>query len=83
VPLALSRLPSPAAADSGPAQGGTHLGCYLRIAIATKRTQAMPPALLRLPCPAASGIDSSEPMKNDQAYFFSDIILIFYNIIKL
>jgi hypothetical protein len=49
------------------------LGCYLRIVIATKRTRAMPPALLRLPCPDASGIDGSEPMQNDQEYFFSDV----------
>ncbi len=29
------------------------------------------------------GIDGNEPMQNDQAYFFSDIFLKFYNIIKI
>jgi hypothetical protein len=28
-------------------------------------------------------IDGSEPMQNDQAYFFSDIFLKFYNIIEI
>jgi hypothetical protein len=28
-------------------------------------------------------IDGSEPMQNDQAYFFNDIFFKFYNIIEL
>jgi hypothetical protein len=28
-------------------------------------------------------IDGSEPMQNDQTYFFSDILLKIYNIIKI
>ncbi len=28
-------------------------------------------------------IDGSEPMQNDQAYFFSDVFLKIYNIIKI
>jgi hypothetical protein len=30
-----------------------------------------------------TSIDGSEPMQNDQTYFFSDIFLKFYNIIKM
>ncbi len=30
----------------------------------------------------SGAIDGSQPMQNDQAYFFCDIFLNFYNIIK-
>jgi hypothetical protein len=45
-------------------------GCGLSVS-RTRQQRARPPP-----------IDGSEPMQNDQAYYFSDIFLIFYIIIK-